>query len=89
MLGILKNTHITEKTSSAASENKYVFSVSKNADKKQIKQDVEAKFGVAVERVNVINLPDKERRRGGIRGWKPGIKKAIVKLKEGEKIEMK
>lgn len=88
LFGVLQKAHVTEKTSLAASENKYVFAVSKDANKHQIKQAVEGRYGVGVKSVNIINLPGKERRRGNIIGWKPGMKKAIVKVKEGEKIEI-
>jgi len=38
--------------------------------------------------VKIINLPPKKRRLGKIRGWRKGYKKAIVRIKEGQKIEV-
>jgi len=38
--------------------------------------------------VKIINVPAKERRLGRISGWKKGFKKAIIKIKEGQKIEV-
>ena len=87
-LGVIKRARITEKSSLAAEHDKYVFVVSSDANKNQIKNDVTAKFGVSVRSVNIVRLPAKERRRGTIVGHKPGVKKAIVTVKEGEKIEI-
>lgn len=86
--GVLRQPHITEKTAKAAEENKYIFSVAVLANKVKIKRAVEDRYKVKVETVNIINMPGKERRRGKISGWKPGTKKAIVTLKEGQKIEV-
>lgn len=86
--GVLRQPHITEKTTKAAEENKYIFSVAMLANKVKIKRAVEDRYKVKVERVNIINMPGKERRRGKISGWKPGVKKAIITLKEGQKIEI-
>ena len=86
--GILKNSHITEKTSNAAKENKYVFSVARKANKVSVKQAVEERYEVRVERVRIINLPPKKRTRGRIIGWKPGLRKAIVALRAGQTIEI-
>lgn len=86
--GVVWNMRITEKASAAAGENKYIFVVSPKANKNQIRHDINAKFGVDVVNVNIVNLPAKERRRGAIVGWKPGIKKAIVEIVEGQKIEV-
>lgn len=85
--GIIRSPRITEKTSVAAKENKYVFEVSLRANKPGVKSAVEARYGVDVESINIINTRGKERRRGRQIGWKPGFKKAIVKVKEGQTIE--
>ena len=52
---IIKAPVITEKTNNLASENVYVFKVDKKANKTQIKQAIESKFGVKVESVNTVN----------------------------------
>lgn len=86
--GILRASHITEKTSVGAKENKYVFSVFPSANKIQIKHAVEAYYGVGVRAVNILNTQGKVRKRGGQVGFKPGFKKATVKLQEGQSIEI-
>ena len=78
---------ITEKTNNLASENVYVFKVDKKANKTQIKQAIESKFGVKVESVNTVNTQSKKRRVGKYTGYTSSYKKAYVKLKEGSKIE--
>ncbi len=87
--GVLVASHVTEKASAAAGNgNKYTFVVRDRANKVDIKRAVEARYGVNVVRVNVVNVPGKERRRGRQVGWKPGYKKAIIALKKGERIEV-
>ncbi|MCD5396519.1 MAG: 50S ribosomal protein L23 [Candidatus Pacebacteria bacterium] len=80
--------HITEKASYLAEKNQYVFKVSKDANKIEIKKAIGDLFGVEVEKIRIIKVPKKRRRRGRIEGWKKGYKKAIVKIKEGQKIEI-
>ncbi len=84
---IIKAPVITEKTSNLANENVYVFKVDKKANKTQIKQVIEAKFGVKVESVNTTNTQSKKKRVGKYTGFTTAYKKAYVKLKEGSKIE--
>ncbi|MDP3770502.1 MAG: 50S ribosomal protein L23 [Candidatus Sungbacteria bacterium] len=86
--GILLYPHITEKTSLQASHQKYVFVVAKAVNKTNIAHAVEKRFNVVVEAVHVINIPAKQRRRGKQIGWKPGIKKAIVRVAKGATIEI-
>ena len=87
-VGVISHPHVTEKTSSAAKANQYAFAVSREVNKARIRQAVEARYGVSVTAVRVMNTSGKERRRGKQIGWKPGFKKALVTLKEGQKIEM-
>ncbi len=79
---------VSEKSYSHIPERKYTFKVHKDAHKTQIRQAVEELFGVTVERVNVIKVQPKPKRRGLTRGKKPGWKKAIVQLREGDSIEI-
>ena len=84
---IIKVPLITERSTDLQTENKYVFIVDKKANKFQIKEAIESLYRVSVVKVNVVNLPKKKKRyRFNIEGFKSGYKKAIVKLKEGEKI---
>ncbi|MBR2204227.1 MAG: 50S ribosomal protein L23 [Prevotella sp.] len=82
-----KMTKITEKR-----PNRYGFIVKPEANKLQIKQEVEARYGVSVEDVNTMNYAGKRSARytkaGLIRGQKNAFKKAIVTLKEGEEIDL-
>ena len=85
---ILRHPQVTEKSTRLSAElNQYVFLVASAANKIEIEKAVQDLYGVKVNRVNVINIPKKERRVGKNIGFKPGYKKAIVTLAEGEKIE--
>jgi len=77
---------ITEKTSVLLSENKYVFMVLPGTNSIQVRQFIEKKYGVDVEKVNMVKVPSKKRRRGRIVGRTAERKKAIVTLKEGQEI---
>jgi large subunit ribosomal protein L23 len=79
---------VSEKSYSHIPERKYTFRVHKDAHKTQIRQAVEELFEVKVERVNIIKVQSKPKRRGLIRGTRPGWKKAIVQLREGQTIEI-
>ena len=85
---ILISPVVSEKSYSHIPERKYTFKVHKDAHKTQIRQAVEELFGVKVARVNVIKMQPKPKRRGVTRGTKPGWKKAVVQLREGETIEI-
>lgn len=81
---VLKKPVLTEKTMTLqANENKYTFDVDVNANKIEIKQAVEAMFGVKVESVNVMNVRPKAKRMGRYEGKTNRRRKAIVKLAEG------
>ena len=79
---------VSEKSYSLIEGNKYSFRVHDRAHKTQIRQAVEQLFDVHVEGVNIIKVQSKPKRRGMNRGKKPGWKKAIVQLREGERIEI-
>ena len=79
---------VTEKAYSAVDERKYSFRVHPDAHKTQVRQAVEELFNVRVQGVNIVKVQPKPKRRGLIRGQKPGWKKAIVQLREGETIEI-
>jgi large subunit ribosomal protein L23 len=85
---ILEAPHITEKATALAGKNQYVFKVWSKANKTEIKKAIEDLYGVEVLDVKTINLPAKRRRLGRIEGWRKGYKKAIVRIKEGQKIEI-
>jgi large subunit ribosomal protein L23 len=70
-----------------AERGKYSFRVHPDAHKTEIRQAVEQIFEVTVLSVNVIKMPAKPKRRGLHRGVRPGWKKAIVTVAEGQSIE--
>jgi large subunit ribosomal protein L23 len=79
---------VSEKSYGLIDDRKYSFRVHQDAHKTQIRQAVEELFGVHVIAVNVIKVQSKPKRRGLVRGRKPGWKKAIVQLRQGESIEI-
>ena len=79
---------VSEKSYHQITQNRYTFKVHKDAHKTQIRQAVEELFDVKVVGVNVIKMQPKPKRRGMIKGTRPGWKKAIVELKAGDKIEI-
>ena len=76
---------VTEKSMDDAAQKKYTFKVAKTATKTEIKEAVEAAFGVTVEKVNTANFDGKLKRQGRTQGRTPSYKKAIVKLTESSK----
>lgn len=88
---VLKSPRVTEKSTDLASRKTgpaYVFEVAKEATKPMIENAFEIKYKVKPQKVNIINLPAKKIFRRGIRGSKSAVKKAIVYLKVGEKVEI-
>ncbi len=86
---VLVQPLLTEKiTSMRERENTVGFVVRRDANRIQIKRAVEALLKVKVERVNVLNVRGKTKRLGRFIGKRPDWKKAFVKLKQGEKLEL-
>jgi len=87
---LIQTIALTEKaTILSEKENKYVFRVAPRANKLQIKQAIETLFGKKVVAVNTANYAGKKRReRRADYGRTAHWKKAVVTLKEGEKIEL-
>ncbi|HKZ55701.1 MAG TPA: 50S ribosomal protein L23 [Anaerolineales bacterium] len=89
---ILRRPIVTEKSNYLnAKLGRVVFEVHPAATKAQVKEAVEAIFDVHVERVNMLNEPAKRSRRARSRRMlirKPAIKKAIVTLAKGQKIDV-
>jgi large subunit ribosomal protein L23 len=79
---------VSEKSYAATVTGQYTFKVHQDAHKTQIRQAVEELFDVKVERVNVIKVQAKPKRRGLYRGTRPGWKKAVVTLRAGDTIEI-
>lgn len=79
---------ITEKATIAAEQNKVVFKISPTANKKDVKDAVEAIFGVKVKAVNTINVEGKEKKFRGEIGYRKDFRKAIVTLEPGQNIDV-
>jgi large subunit ribosomal protein L23 len=89
---ILRRPIITEKSTYQSGKlNQFAFEVDRKATKAQIKEAVEALYDVDVMRVNVMNVPAKRGLRGRGRRRvvrRPGYKKALVTLAEGQMIDV-
>ncbi len=85
---IIKRPLITEKTTRLKEEGNHIaFVVDLKASKIEIGQAVEKLFKVKVLRVHTMNMVGKRKRMGRFMGWKSDWKKAIVTLREGDRIE--
>ncbi len=76
---------ITEQTIDMNAEKKYAFKVAPEANKTEVRQAIEAIFGVEVAKVNVMNVDGKKKRMGRTVGRTSSYKKAIVTLAAGSK----
>jgi len=79
---------VSEKSYAGLADRRYTFKVHQDAHKTQVRQAVEQLFQVKVASVNIVKVQAKPKRRGAIKGVRPGWKKAIVQLREGETIEI-
>ena len=77
---------VSEKSYNLIDQRKYAFKIHPDAHRTQVRQAVEELFDVHVERVNILKVQPKPKRRGMIKGVRPGWKKAIVQVREGETI---
>ena len=85
---VIRKPIITEKATMASEAGAVVFEVAIDANKPQIKEAVEALFGVKVKAVNTLRQQGKRKRFRGKMGKRPDFKKAIVTLAEGEMIDI-
>ena len=79
---------ITEKSTKISEYNKIVFKVPSNADKDNLKKNIEKIFKVNVIKVNIINQKSKLKMKQGKKSLKSGYKKAIITLKKGQSIDL-
>jgi len=79
---------ITEKTQELMTTDKYVFRLRAKTTKREAKVAIEKLYNVKVIGVNIVNIPSKKRRFGRYTGMKSAVRKAIVTLKKGDKIEI-
>ncbi len=69
-------------------DNKITFEVAKGTNKTQVRQAIEEIFSVKVEKINIMNCRPKDKRVGKYAGKTKAIRKAIVKLPEGQDIKL-
>ena len=80
---------ITEKAMKMMQDdNKVTFVVAKGVNKTQVRQAIESIFNVKVEAINMLNVRGKKKRVGKYTGMTSAYKKAIVKLPEGQDIDL-
>jgi large subunit ribosomal protein L23 len=79
---------ITEKATLASEHNQVIFQVARNATKPQIKEAIERLFDVKVKSVNTLLRKGKFKMSRGRAGRQSDVKKAIVTLAEGERIDV-
>ncbi len=79
---------VTEKSTSLSEQNKIVFKVQKDANKKNIKKNIEKLFKVNVIKVNIINKRSRKKITRVGKKNVPGYKKAIITLKKGQNIDL-
>ena len=87
-LNLIKKPVITEKSTTNAQFNKYVFEVRNDADKKSVKATIEETYKVKVEKLNSLNVKSKPKVFKGQRGSRSELKRIIFTLKEGSTIDM-
>lgn len=87
-INALVRPHITEKAAILAEKGTYVFQVAKTTNKTEIAKAIQALYGVMPIRVNIVNLPNTRVIVRGKAGVKAGVRKALVTLKKGDKIEL-
>jgi len=78
---------ITEKSAREATASRYTFWVEQGASKNRIKKDIEERFKVEVVKINILNLRGKEKNWRQQKGKKSDRKKAIVRIKKGQRIK--
>jgi len=84
----IKQPHISEKASYLAEKDQYIFEILPNYNKQEVRKAVEGIYNVDVLSVNIIKIPAKKRRLGRTEGFRKAYKKAVVTIKEGQKIEI-
>ena len=87
MYNVIVSPHLTEKATLGSEHYQVTFKVAGSATKPQIKDAVEALFGVKVKGVNTLVQKGKTKRFKGIKGRRSDFKKAIITLEEGEVID--
>lgn len=87
IMKVLLSPVVSEKSANAGESNQIVFRVVQDATKNEIRAAVEQMFEVEVEAVRVVNVKGKTKRFGARFGRRSDIRKAYVRLKEGQDID--
>jgi len=85
---ILKKPHLSEKSTDLRSQNQYVFDVEINVNKNTVKKAIENYYHVKIVKVRMIRTPSKPKNWMRKTSHGQDKKKAIVTIKEGQKIEL-
>lgn len=85
---VIRYPLLTEKSNSVADQSQYFFAVSLNATKPEIKNAIESLFEVKVASVNTLIRKGKKKVFKGRRGVQSDIKKAMVRLQPGQKLDI-
>jgi|TARA_B100001093_G_scaffold387003_1_gene372968 large subunit ribosomal protein L23 len=79
---------VTEKSTNLSEQNKIVFKVPSNANKINLKNNIEKIFKVNVTKINIINKQNRVKTTRGRKVKVSGYKKAIITLKKGQSIDL-
>ena len=79
---------VTEKSTNLSEQNKIMFKVHSNANKKNLKKNIEKIFKVNVTKINIINKKTRMKTTRGKKVKVKGYKKAIITLKKGQNIDL-
>ena len=79
---------VTEKSTNLSELNKIVFKIPSNANKKNLKKNIEKIFKVNVTKINIINKQNRIKLSRGKKVKVSGFKKAIITLKKGQSIDL-
>ena len=85
---VVKKPIVTERATDLNTIGKYVFMVENRATKNEVKKAIKAMYKVDVIAVNTVVKPAKARRFRNQRTMRPGYKKAVVTLRQGQKIDI-
>jgi large subunit ribosomal protein L23 len=88
VLKVLLGPVVSEKTTMGSINNQYVFRVTPDSNKREIRTAVETLFGVKVEAVTTLNVKGKKKMFKGKSGRRVNWKKAVVKVSEGQMIDV-
>ena len=88
LLEVLVRPVVTEKSTLLQERDKYVFEVLPTANKVMVREAVERAYNVKVVGVNILKSPGKTKRYGPRRVRTPDRKKAVVTLKQGDRIQI-